>query len=61
MIEKLRDHKRAAALLRAAGAAELGEQNAWRLEPGTTYSVTRNGPSLIAFRLPEAAEQQEGR
>lgn len=45
-----------AALLREAGAAELGEQNAWRLEPGKTYYVTRNGSSLIAFRLPETAE-----
>lgn len=45
-----------AALLCEAGAAELGEQNAWRLEPGKTYYVTRNGSSLIAFRLPEAAE-----
>jgi DNA repair protein RadA/Sms len=40
-----------AARLRAAGYAELKEGDAWRVAPRGRYFVTRNGSSLIAFRL----------
>ena len=43
-----------AELLRKAGYRPLCESEAWRLERGCGYYVTRNGSSLIAFRLPEA-------
>ena len=42
-----------AAILRAKGYTELCEANAWELEAGGCYFVTRNGSSLIAFRIPE--------
>ncbi len=41
--------------LTAAGYVPLLETAAWQLRPGGSYFVTRNGSSLIAFRLPEAA------
>ncbi|MBX9606369.1 MAG: M18 family aminopeptidase [Gammaproteobacteria bacterium] len=43
-----------AARLRAAGYAELREGDAWRIAPRGRYFVTRNGSSLIAFRLGSA-------
>lgn len=43
-----------AALLRAEGYTELCEGDAWKLDRGGRYFVTRNGSSLIAFRIPEA-------
>ena len=43
----------AARRLEAAGFAPLAEHEAWTLEPGKGYYVTRNQSSLIAFRLPE--------
>ncbi len=42
-----------AALLDKAGYTALCEGEDWALEPGQGYYVTRNGSSLIAFRVPE--------
>lgn len=39
--------------LREAGYEALSEGNDWDLLPGKGYYVTRNGSSLIAFRMPE--------
>ena len=39
--------------LGAAGFKKLSETDSWQLEPGCGYYVTRNGSSLIAFRIPE--------
>ena len=41
------------ALLEAEGYRPLRETEEWMLEPGGRYYVTRNGSSLIAFRLPK--------
>ena len=35
-----------------AGFCELKEKDTWRLEEGKDYFVTRNGSSVIAFRIP---------
>lgn len=40
-------------MLTAAGFAELGEADEWKLEKGKGYFVTRNESSVIAFRIPE--------
>ncbi len=45
----------AGALLEQGGFAYLPEGETWRLEPGKGYYTTRNGSSLIAFRLPTEA------
>ena len=42
-----------AALLEAEGYRPLRETEEWMLEPDGRYYVTRNGSSLIAFRLPK--------
>lgn len=42
-----------AKMLREAGYLELCEGGSWNLESGKGYYVTRNGSSLIAFRMPE--------
>ena len=42
-----------AALLESEGYRPLRETEEWMLEPGGRYYVTRNGSSLIAFRLPK--------
>lgn len=42
-----------AGLLQEAGFQPLQEQTPWTLTPGRGYYVTRNGSSLIAFRVPE--------
>ncbi len=42
-----------AEMLEAAGFQRLQETDLWSLQPGGNYYVTRNGSSLIAFRLPE--------
>ncbi len=42
-----------AALLESAGYAPLCEADDWALAPGKGYYVTRNGSSLLAFRVPE--------
>ena len=39
--------------LEAAGYACLSERERWQLEPGGRYCLTRNGSSVIAFRVPE--------
>ena len=44
-----------AKLLQDAGYIHLPEGQAWDLQPGHNYYVTRNGSSLIAFRLPEGS------
>lgn len=43
-----------AGMLDAAGYVRLCEGEAWMLEPGRGYYVTRNGSSIIAFRIPSA-------
>lgn len=43
-------------LLKASGAEVLHEQERWTLQPQTTYVVTRNASSLIAFYVPEAPD-----
>lgn len=40
-------------ILRAKGYTELCEANEWNLCEGGRYFVTRNGSSLIAFRIPK--------
>ncbi|SDB25780.1 aspartyl aminopeptidase [Pseudobutyrivibrio sp. YE44] len=39
----------------AAGFEELTEANAWKLKLGGNYFVTRNGSSILAFRMPKKA------
>lgn len=40
-------------MLKVAGFTELSEQKGWELIPGNNYYVTRNGSSIIAFKVPE--------
>ncbi|MBE6955144.1 MAG: M18 family aminopeptidase [Ruminococcaceae bacterium] len=42
-----------AGILRDAGYTHLNESDSWTLEAGKGYFVTRNGSSLIAFRVPD--------
>ena len=35
---------------------ELREEQGWDLKPGGRYFVTRNGSSILSFRLPELSE-----
>ena len=42
-----------ASILEAEGYLPLSESQDWSLEAGRGYYVTRNGSSLIAFRMPE--------
>ena len=42
-----------ASLLKGAGYTELCESAEWKLQKGGRYFVTRNGSSLVAFRMPE--------
>jgi aspartyl aminopeptidase len=44
----------------AQGYAELEESDAWTLQPGGKYLVTRNDSSLIAFNLGKEAPEQAG-
>lgn len=37
--------------LEAAGFLALDEREAWRVEPGGSYYVVRNGSSVVAFRM----------
>ncbi|MBN7798160.1 M18 family aminopeptidase [Parahaliea mediterranea] len=46
--------------LAAAGFRALREDQAWRLEPGGKYYLTRNGSSIIAFNLGSAAGPEQG-
>ena len=39
---------------------ELRESNAWNLQPGGRYFTTRNGSSIIAFRVGNALDGKEG-
>ncbi|MBQ3127356.1 MAG: M18 family aminopeptidase [Clostridia bacterium] len=41
-----------AAILADAGYTALSEGDDWAIEPGRGYYVTRNGSSIIAFRVP---------
>lgn len=41
--------------LRAAGYTRLEEADYWNLEPGKGYYTTRNGSSVIAWRVPQHA------
>ena len=45
----------AAAWLAAAGYTRLEEADYWNLEAGKGYYITRNGSSVIAWRVPEHA------
>lgn len=47
-------------MLKDAGFLELSEGARWRLQPGSSYFVTRNGSSLIAFRLPGTSASDAG-
>jgi len=40
-------------MLENAGFLRLQEEQAWKLEPGRGYYVTRNDSALIAFRIPK--------
>ncbi|MBQ5566710.1 MAG: M18 family aminopeptidase [Oscillospiraceae bacterium] len=42
-----------AQMLESAGYTHLSESEAWTLEAGRGYFVTRNGSSIIAFRVPK--------
>lgn len=44
---------KASSMLKEAGYTELCESGDWKFEAGKGYFVTRNGSSLIAFRVPE--------
>ena len=46
-----------AKLLELEGYRPLRETEEWTLEPGGRYYVTRNGSSLIAFRLSSAVRK----
>lgn len=41
--------------LRAAGFTRLEEADYWNLEPGKGYCTTRNGSSVVAWRVPDHA------
>ena len=40
-------------LLKKEGYIALLEQENWKIQPGGKYYVTRNGSSVIAFRVPQ--------
>ena len=42
-----------ATMLENAGFVPLNERNKWNLVSGKKYYITRNGSSIIAFRMPE--------
>lgn len=46
------------AMLHGAGFHFLSEADEWRLAPGKSYYTTRNGSSVIAFRIPEKPENK---
>ncbi len=49
-----------AAHLEAAGFMQLAEQDAWQLDAGGAYYVTRNDSSLIAFRVGDDSPVETG-
>lgn len=46
-------------LLKKSGFTELSESEPWKIEGGGKYFVTRNGSSLISFRLPESKNAEK--
>ncbi len=50
----------AMAMLNAIGAVRLDERDAWNLEQGRSYYITRDGASLVAFRIGRAAPSCAG-
>lgn len=44
-------------LLKKSGFAELKEHESWKVQPGKSYYVIRNGSSLCAFVLPKKTPQ----
>ena len=44
--------------LRAAGFTRLEEADYWNLEPGKGYYTTRNGSSVVAWRVPHRGQPQ---
>lgn len=40
-------------ILEKNGFTKLNESNAWNIQPGKSYYVTRNNSSLIAFKIPK--------
>lgn len=50
----------AIAMLNAIGAVRLDERDAWNLEQGRSYYVTRDGASLIAFRTGKTEPSRGG-
>lgn len=49
-----------ASALQQAGYQPLNEQQAWQLQPGGKYFVTRNQSSIIALRLGQAGLAESG-
>ena len=45
--------------LESAGFVGLHERDAWRLEPGGRYFVTRNGSSIIAWIMPQDGKLED--
>lgn len=45
--------KEAESFLKSEGYLALSESEAWQLEKGGKYYLTRNGSSLLAFRIPQ--------
>ena len=41
-------------MLEQAGYQALNEQDKWEIQAGGKYFVTRNGSSIIAFRVPKS-------
>lgn len=47
-------------MLKQEGYTGLSEQESWNLKAGGRYYVTRNGSSILSFRLPEQLEECRG-
>ena len=45
----------------AAGFTRLEEADYWNLEPGKGYYTTRNGSSVVAWRVPATATPRRGK
>jgi aminopeptidase I len=46
--------------LESEGFVKLSERDAWDVEKGGKYYVTRNGSALVAFAIPEEYEPGNG-